>query len=205
MVFQAAIEIIRPSAEAKGLTLQVGINDPGSIVLGDANRIQQIIWNLLSNAVKFTDEGGRIDARLTRTGNRIEISINDTGIGIEPEFLPHVFDRFRQEDSTSTRKYGGVGLGLAIVRHLAEVHGGSASASSPGKGHGSTFKVNFPVAQTARLAQPAGRTPEVKAKHPGDGGRSDGPQRLNGVRVLVVEDDPRNSRYAQVHSRSVRG
>ena len=189
-VFQAAIEIIRPSAEAKGLTLQVGINDPGSIVLGDANRIQQIIWNLLSNAVKFTDEGGRIDARLTRVRNRIEISINDTGIGIETEFLPHVFERFRQEDSTSTRKYGGVGLGLAIVRHLAEVHGGSASASSPGKGLGSTFKVNFPVARTAPLEQPAGRTPEVNAKHPSEGVPAAGPQRLNGMRVLVVEDDP---------------
>src|SRR5262249_17272646 len=129
-VFQAAIEVIRPSAEAKRIDLQTVIEDRGSLVLGDANRLQQAIWNLLSNAVKFTNEGGRIEARLTRAGAQVEISIDDSGMGIEPQFLPYVFDRFRQADSTSTRKYGGLGLGLAIVRHVVEMHGGSVSASS---------------------------------------------------------------------------
>src|SRR5262249_38592800 len=116
-VFQAAIEVIRPSAEAKRIDLQAVIEDRGSLVLGDPNRLQQVIWNLLSNAVKFTNEGGRVEGRLERTGAQIEISIEDTGMGIEPQFLPYVFDRFRQADSTSTRKYGGPGLGLALLRH----------------------------------------------------------------------------------------
>src|SRR5262249_26862963 len=111
-VFQAAVDVVRPSAEAKRISLQGEIEDRGSMILGDASRVQQILWNLLSNAVKFTNAGDRIDARLRRTGDRLEISVSDTGIGIERDFLPHVFDRFRQADSTSTRKYGGLGLGL---------------------------------------------------------------------------------------------
>src|SRR5262249_38296232 len=132
-VFRAAIDVIRPSAEAKRITLHVMIDDRDSIVFGDANRLQQVIWNLLSNAVKFTNVGGGVEARLRRTEGQVEISISDTGIGIEPNFMPYVFDRFRQADSTSTRKYGGLGLGLAIVRHVVEMHGGTVSASSPGK------------------------------------------------------------------------
>jgi PAS domain S-box-containing protein len=189
-IFEAAVAVVRPAAEAKRIILHADIRDRGSVILGDANRVQQIIWNLLSNAVKFTDAGGRIEAKLTRTGDRIEISISDTGIGMEPEFLPHVFDRFRQADSTSTRRYGGLGLGLAIVRHLVEVHGGSVSASSPGKGRGSTFKVQFPVAQTHRLAQPEGRPFEPESRQPVEGGAPGRLQSLRGLRVLVVEDDP---------------
>src|SRR5262249_46493970 len=114
-VFGAAIDVIRPVADAKGIRFQVVIGDRDSVVSGDANRLQQVIWNLLSNAVKFTNEGGSVEAKLTRSGNQIEISISDTGIGIDPKFMPYIFDRFRQADSTSTRRFGGLGLGLAIV------------------------------------------------------------------------------------------
>jgi PAS domain S-box-containing protein len=182
-ILQAAADVIRPSAEGKGITLQVATDNQSNIVLGDARRVQQIFWNLLSNSVKFTNKGGRIEARLARIGDRIEVSISDTGIGIDPHFLPHVFDRFRQADSSSTRKYSGLGLGLAIVRHLAEVHGGSVSASSLGIGLGSTFKVDFPAAPRPCLPQPESGT-QVDSSHP------DVCQELKGVCVLVVEDDP---------------
>jgi PAS domain S-box-containing protein len=190
-IFEAAVEVVRPSAEAKRIHLHAEIRDRGSMILGDANRVQQVIWNLLSNAVKFTEGGGRIEARLKRTADRVEISISDTGIGIEHEFLPHVFDRFRQADSTSTRRYGGLGLGLAIVRHLVEVHGGSVSASSPGKGRGSTFKVQFPVAaQMQHAAQREGRPFEPEPDRPVETSAPGGLQKLHGLRILVVEDDP---------------
>src|SRR5262249_40336602 len=189
-VFQSAIEVIRPSAEAKRIDLHAVTEDRGSLVLGDANRLQQAIWNLLSNAVKFTNEGGRVEGRLIRTGAQIEISINDTGMGIEPQFLPYVFDRFRQADSTSTRKYGGLGLGLAIVRHVVEMHGGSVSASSPGKGMGATFKIRFPVASPARLRQQQqSQAREAKMKQLVEPTPSEHCHMLDGARVLVVEDD----------------
>lgn len=189
-VFHSAIEVIRPSAEAKRIDLRAFIEDRGSMVLGDANRLQQAIWNLLSNAVKFTNEGGRVEGRLTRTGAQIEVSINDTGMGIEPQFLPYVFDRFRQADSTSTRKYGGLGLGLAIVRHVVEMHGGSVSASSPGKGMGSTFKITFPVASPAHLRQQQqSQAREAKLKQLIEPTPSEHCHMLDGARVLVVEDD----------------
>ena len=165
-VFQAAIDVIRPSAEAKRIALQVVIDDRYGIVFGDANRVQQVIWNLLSNAVKFTNEGGRVEARLSRTEGHIEITVTDTGMGIEPQFMPYVFDRFRQADSTSTRKYGGLGLGLAIVRHVVEMHGGTVAASSPGKGQGATFKVRFPIASPDILLQPEKRPPGPELKQP---------------------------------------
>jgi PAS domain S-box-containing protein len=151
-VFHAAVDVIRPSAEAKGIALSEVVEAPDGVVLGDANRLQQAVWNLLSNAVKFTSEGGRIEARLGRADGQIEITVSDTGIGIDPKFLPHVFDRFRQADASSTRKYGGLGIGLAIVRHIVEMHGGSVSASSLGKGQGATFRIRFPLISTLRLA-----------------------------------------------------
>jgi CheY-like chemotaxis protein len=187
-IFEAAVEVVRPSAEAKRISLHTDIQDRDSMIMGDANRVQQIIWNLLSNAVKFTNSGGSIDAQLKRIGNWVVVSIRDTGIGIASEFLPHVFDRFRQADSTSTRKYGGLGLGLAIVRHLVEVHGGSVAASSPGPGLGSTFRVHFPIAQASHLDRPEG--PSLHAEPtPLAESESGGLQKLNGLRVLVVEDD----------------
>jgi PAS domain S-box-containing protein len=187
-VLQAAVDVVRPAADAKGIALRTVIDDHGNLVFGDTNRLQQVIWNLLFNSVKFTEEGGSIEARLSRSGNHVEISVTDTGIGIEPEFLPHVFDRFRQADSTPTRRYGGMGLGLAIVRHVVEMHGGSVDAFSEGKGLGSTFKVRFPVASTALLPQ-SKRLAAESAASPTVQPRSRLSQKLSGVRVLVVEDD----------------
>ena len=188
-VFQAAIDVIRPGAEAKRISLEVVTDERGGIVFGDANRLQQVIWNLLWNAVKFTNEGGRIEARLSRTDSQVEISVTDTGMGIDPQFLPYVFDRFRQADSTSTRRYGGLGLGLAIVRYVVEMHGGTVEASSPGKGQGATFKVRFPIASPEVLLQAAKR-PGAELKQPTGPSQVDEKQNLGGVRVLVVEDDP---------------
>jgi CheY-like chemotaxis protein/anti-sigma regulatory factor (Ser/Thr protein kinase) len=188
-VLQTAIDVIRPSAKAKRITVEIFIKDRGGTVLGDANRLQQAIWNLLSNAVKFTNEGGRIDVRLGRTDGTIELSVTDTGIGIEPDFAPWIFERFRQADSTSTRRYGGLGLGLSIVRNVIEMHGGRVSVSSPGKGRGSTFTVLLPAdLHKFQQAQNDQVRPEPK---PGDErkGRETG-LNLKGVRVLVVEDDP---------------
>jgi PAS domain S-box-containing protein len=188
-VFQEAVDVIRPSAEAKRITLRTVIDTEGAMVLGDASRLQQAIWNLLSNAVKFTNEGGRIEARLARDDGRIEISVTDTGIGIEPQFLPHVFERFRQADSAPTRRYSGLGLGLAIVRHIVEMHGGSVSASSPGKGQGATFKINLPLAATSPLLRQVSRQPESEVKKVEKKALGES-QRLDGVRVLVAEDNP---------------
>jgi PAS domain S-box-containing protein len=187
-VFQAAVDVIRPSADAKRIALRVVTDDRSSIVFGDANRLQQAIWNLLSNAVKFTSEGGRVEARLSRTDDHVEITVTDTGMGIDPQFMPYIFDRFRQADSTSTRKYSGLGLGLAIVRHVVEMHGGTVAASSPGLGQGATFKVRFP---TASVQLPRADTrplvPGLKQLTPAT--QMDGMQDLGGVRVLVVDDD----------------
>jgi len=187
-VFQAAIDVIRPSAEAKRIALQVTIDDRDGVVFGDANRVQQVIWNLLSNAVKFTSEGGSVEARLSRTEGHVEITVTDTGMGIEPQFLPYVFDRFRQADSTSTRKYSGLGLGLAIVRHVVEMHGGTVAASSPGKGQGATFKVRFPRASEI-LVQAQKRLERPEWQLPTQPDQMDDKQNLKGVRVLVVDDD----------------
>jgi CheY-like chemotaxis protein len=148
-----------------------------------------VIWNLLSNAVKFTSEGGRVEAGLSRSGGHVEITVTDTGMGIEPEFMPYVFDRFRQADSTSTRKYSGLGLGLAIVRHVVEMHGGTVAASSPGKGQGATFKVRFPIASPDALLQPVKRPPGPELKQPTQPSPVNGKHNLAGVRVLVVDDD----------------
>jgi hypothetical protein len=142
---ESAIETVRPVADAKAIELVVDIARPAPTVLGAADRLQQIVWNLVMNAVKFTPRGGRVEARLQREGSDAEIVVADSGEGIEPELLPHVFDRFRQGDSSSTRAHRGLGLGLALVRHLVELHGGRVSAQSPGKGQGATFTVRLPL------------------------------------------------------------
>lgn len=139
----AAIDAVRPAAEAKGITLAASV-DPCDPMPGDPARLQQVVWNLLSNAVKFTPKGGHIEVRVEVTGERLTIIVHDTGEGIPPEFLPRVFDRFSQEDSSMTRKHGGLGLGLSIVRHLVALHGGVVRAESAGKGQGSTFFVELP-------------------------------------------------------------
>jgi CheY-like chemotaxis protein len=189
-IFHAAIDVVRPSAEAKGIVLSEVVDAPDGVVFGDASRLQQAFWNLLSNAVKFTSEGGLIEARLGRAEGQIEIAVKDTGIGIEPRFLPHVFDRFRQADASSTREYGGLGIGLSIVRHIVEMHGGGVSALSPGKGQGATFKIRLPLISTARLARPEGLRAEAPPAAAKERKISENGHRLDGVRVLLVEDNP---------------
>jgi len=176
-VVEAGVEAVRPSAEAKEITLVVDLASELPTIAADPDRLQQVVWNLVSNAVKFTPQGGRIEVRLRKEGSCLRLAVTDNGKGIEPEFLPHVFERFRQADSTSTRSHGGLGLGLAIVRHLVELHGGTVQAESAGIGQGSTFTVRLPL--TAPLPGPAPPKPEA----------ADPDVRLDGVRVMVVEDE----------------
>ncbi len=180
---RAALDAVRPAAEAKGVALDWHAESDGP-VLGDADRLQQVAWNLLSNAIKFTPERGRVVVRLFAEGSSVVLSVGDSGIGIDPSFLPHVFDRFTQHDSSTTRSHGGMGLGLAIVRHLVELHGGSVTAESEGAGQGATFTVRLPlrVVENADEGSSSGEKDAVVAG-----------AELAGVRALVV-DDERDSR-----------
>jgi PAS domain S-box-containing protein len=180
-VVDAALDGIRPAAEAKSITLAFEPPPAPDLVMADAARLQQVVWNLVSNAVKFTPHGGRVEIGLERTASHQEIRVEDTGVGIRPEVLPFVFDRFRQADSTSTRVHGGLGLGLAIVRHLVELHGGSVTADSAGEGRGARFIVRIPIGAVA-VSRPAGERPPEAARH--------GATTLRGLRVLVVDDEP---------------
>ncbi len=144
-VVESAVEIIRPIAESKQIQILTDCSDELLHISGDAPRLQQAVWNLLSNAVKFSNDGGTVAVRLHRTEEHAEISVTDNGIGIDPDFLPYVFERFRQADGSSTRSYGGLGLGLAIVRHIVEMHGGVVRAESRGKGRGATFTIMLPL------------------------------------------------------------
>jgi signal transduction histidine kinase/CheY-like chemotaxis protein len=182
-VINAAIETVRPAADAKGIQLRELVDPTAETISGDANRLQQVIWNLLSNAIKFTPNGGRVEVKLERANSQVKIIVVDNGQGIKPEFLPYVFERFRQEDSGANRQQGGLGLGLAIVRHIVELHGGTVHAASEGLGKGATFTVALPI--TAGSAPPAGLDDTV------DGG-SLAPEYsplLAGVRALCVEDE----------------
>ena len=182
-VVSNSIEVVRPAANAKGIKLTYECEPGGKTVSGDSARLQQVAWNLLSNAVKFTPEGGSVSVRLTREGARVKLNVSDTGRGIAPEFLPHVFDRFRQADSATTRAHGGLGLGLAIVRHLVELHGGTVHAESAGEDQGSAFSVTFPLAQGAAPCA-------CQQTEAAEGVLSlNGTERLSGVRVLVVDDE----------------
>jgi PAS domain S-box-containing protein len=184
---EAAIEAVRPAAEAKGVRVQKIMDTGVATVSGDPVRLQQVIWNLLANAIKFTPRGGRVQVRLERVDSNVEIAVSDTGAGIAPEFLPHVFDRFRQADQRTTRQHGGMGLGLSIVRHLVELHGGTVRAESEGEGRGSTFTVLLPVAAVYQLAVEGERVhPAARETLP----VFDCVDRLDGVRVLVVDDEP---------------
>jgi PAS domain S-box-containing protein len=184
---EAAIESVRPAAEAKEVRVQ-RIMDTGVVtVSGDPIRLQQVIWNLLSNAIKFTPRGGRVQVRLERVNSHIEISVSDSGAGIAQEFLPYVFDRFRQADQRTTRQHGGLGLGLAIVRHLVELHGGTVRAESPGQGQGAIFTVLLPVAPVYQSVGQGERVhPAARDTLP----LYDCPDRLDGLKVLVVDDEP---------------
>jgi signal transduction histidine kinase len=160
-VVEAALDVVRPAAAARSIKLSARYDPRAAKVSGDPDRLQQVVWNLLSNAVKFTPEGGRVEVTLARDGSRAELTVSDTGVGIAPEFIPYVFDRFRQADPSPTRAHGGLGIGLAIVRHLAELHGGEVSAESAGEGHGATFRVRLPLlnedGKTTRRAAPKKR------------------------------------------------
>ena len=149
-VIAAAIAAAKPAIEAKGIHLQTALDSATGSVRGDPNRLQQVVWNLLSNAAKFTHRGGRVDVALRRIDSQVEVSVADTGDGIEPDFLPHLFERFRQEDASAAKVHGGLGLGLSIVQHLVELHGGTVEAASPGKGQGATFTVRLPVQAVIR-------------------------------------------------------
>jgi PAS domain S-box-containing protein len=183
---ESAIDAVRPAAEAKGVRLQKVIDTGILSIAGDPSRLQQVVWNLLSNALKFTPRGGRVQIRLERVNSHIEIVVTDTGSGIKPEFLPHVFERFRQADQTTTRQHGGLGLGLAIVRHLVELHGGTVQAESAGEGQGATFTVRLPLVpiyqkeRSAERVHPSAREPLASFSCP---------ERLDGLTVLVVDDE----------------
>jgi CheY-like chemotaxis protein len=164
------------------------------LVKGDANRLRQVIWNLLSNAIKFTPRGGLVKVRLMRDQSNVVITVRDTGQGIEPEFLPHVFDRFRQADSSSVRKHGGLGLGLAIVRQLVELHGGTIAAHSDGIGYGATFTIRLPIMPLrvqATTFDPSTQTGEWRL-------RLDANPLLKGLTILIV-DDEEDARHMLAH------
>ena len=177
-VVRDAVDVVRPSAEAKHVSMQLAMDSAARlVVLGDARRLQQVLWNLLSNAVKFTPDGGRVEIGAMRRHGRVVVEVRDTGIGIDPSFLPKLFDRFSQADPSSTRSHHGLGIGLAIARHLVELHGGDLRAESAGEGKGATFTLELPVRENMVLAS----------------ARTDGAEqnpRLDAVRVLVVDDEP---------------
>ncbi|MDQ1591347.1 MAG: hypothetical protein QOG71_1974 [Pyrinomonadaceae bacterium] len=189
-VVTATVDALRPTAEAKGIRLQSLLDTKAGPVSGDPDRLQQVVWNLLSNAIKFTPKGGRVQVRLERVNSHVEIIVSDSGKGISVEFLPHVFDRFRQADGTSTRRHGGLGLGLSIVRQLVELHGGTVAVESAGENQGATFVVQLPVMVTSRQPEAAGTLPR---RHPTSGGDDlsfDCPPSLEGLHVLIVDDEP---------------
>jgi signal transduction histidine kinase/ActR/RegA family two-component response regulator len=188
-IINAAIDSVQLAAESKGIELEVTVCSPARHVAGDSSRLQQVVWNLLSNAIKFTPSGGRVEVRLERAGANAQITVLDTGEGINPAFLPFIFDRFRQADGTSTRKHGGLGLGLAIVRHLVELHGGTINAESPGEGAGAKFTIRLPLAIASERAKE--RRMDVGSVRPGDdtNGQVKPILALNGVKVLLVDDD----------------
>jgi PAS domain S-box-containing protein len=183
---EAAVEALRPTAEARELRLEIMLDPRAGPINGDPGRLQQVAWNLVSNAIKFTPQGGRVQVSLERVNSHIEINVADTGIGIEPEFLPHLFERYRQADSSMTRKHRGLGLGLAIAKHIVERHGGRIEAKSPGSGQGSTFRVQLPLAVVHRNGEAGSR------QHPASGGQgcADPAVDLTGLSVLIVDDEP---------------
>ena len=181
-IIREALDTVRPAAEAKGVHIETFVDPDATVVSGDPERLQQVMWNLLSNAVKFTGSGGRIEVRLARVDSHVHVTVRDTGIGIPSEFLPHVFERFRQADPGVNREHGGLGLGLAITRHLVELQGGLISASSEGAGKGATFRIELPVRPAARHDAPdqPKTMPSARIEVPD----------LRGIRILAVDDEP---------------
>jgi len=184
-VIEAAVEAVRPSFEAKKIEFQIVIDSEACSVSGDPNRLQQIFWNLLSNAIKFTPAEGKVRIELKRRASDIEISVADSGIGIKPEFVPYIFDRFRQADGSTTRVHGGLGLGLSIVKHLVQLHEGTIEVESQGANQGTSFTVSFPIA-----SQPAQQVSEILAAKVGaNGSEPEVSRTLQGLRILVVDDE----------------
>src|SRR5262249_6792040 len=183
-VIEAAVETVRPAAEAKGIRLSALLDPAAETVSGDAERLQQVVWNLLSNAVKFAPNGGRVEVRLEAANPPAETIFTDTGQGIKPDFLPYVFDHCRQENGGMNRQQGGLGLGLAIVRHIVELHGGTVHAASEGLGKGATFTVALPTA-SVRAVSPD----ELRGKTAGARLALENPPSLAGVRALFVDDE----------------
>jgi len=185
-VVRAAIDTVRPAADAKDIQIHLLLDTTTDVVSGDPDRLQQVIWNLLSNAIKFTPKGGRVEVRVQTIRSQIQVAITDTGQGISADFLPYVFERFRQADSTSTRAHGGLGLGLAIVRHLVELHGGTVGVESPGVGKGATFTIRFPIMAVHRAAE----TQEVATVETASNGELHQERlELEGLKILVVDDE----------------
>ena len=180
-----SVEAVLPAATAKNIRIDVEADPAARAMVGDATRLQQVVWNLLSNAIKFTSPGGRVEVSTRWLDGEIELAVRDTGIGIDPSFLPYVFDRFRQADASTTRAHGGLGLGLAIARHLVELHGGTVRAESGGRDTGATFVIALPVRRST--ADDGGDRPAAAATAPAGPGRRG--LSLAGVRVLVVDDD----------------
>ncbi|MBC5795856.1 PAS domain S-box protein [Sphaerospermopsis sp. LEGE 00249] len=184
-VIEAAIDTVRPAADAKHICIESEFDPAVGVVIGDANRLQQIVWNLLSNAVKFTPKGGKVEVKIQRIKSRVQIQVSDNGAGIATEFLPHVFERFCQADSSTTRSHGGLGLGLAIVRHLVELHGGTVFATSPGLEQGATFIVNLPMKAVINEDD----TPKSQPFLTNSESVNYQLSILENVRVLVVDDE----------------
>jgi PAS domain S-box-containing protein len=186
-VIEAALETVRPSADAKEIRLQILLDSQAGPVLGDFARLQQVLWNLLSNAVKFTPKGGRVQVSLERVNSHLEINVRDSGIGIKPEFLPYVFDRFRQADGTTARTHGGLGLGLAIAKHLTELHGGTIRVRSPGETQGATFTIALPLQV---VHDDGGNEVRIHPEAPSHERIECASLSLLGLRILAVDDEP---------------
>jgi CheY-like chemotaxis protein len=192
-VIESAAATVKPAAQAKEIRLYLALNALMQPIQGDPARLQQVVWNLLINAIKFTPRGGRIEVQLEETDGWQEIVVTDNGEGINPEFLPFVFERFRQADSSSRRQHGGLGLGLALVRHIAEMHGGHVDVFSAGVGHGATFKVSLPLHKSTATSSAPDAAPNLDHNVQANavGSLRDGTRQaaLQGQRILVVDDD----------------
>jgi CheY-like chemotaxis protein len=184
---EAAVDVVAPTAEAKGVRLDTGVSRDVGTILADAHRLQQVLWNLLINAIKFTPSGGTVSLEVDRHEGAVRVVVGDSGAGIAPEHLPYVFDRFRQVDSSTTRKHGGLGLGLAITRHIVELHGGAITVASDGAGRGTTFTAVLPARAVDGLDADAAASRASLSEHPR--GKAVAMDALKGVEILVVEDD----------------
>ena len=197
-IINAAIDSVQLAADSKDIELEVTLDPTARHILGDSSRLQQVVWNLLSNAIKFTPSGGRVAVRLKRVGREAQIQVIDSGSGIDADFLPHIFDRFRQADGTTTRRHGGLGLGLSIVRHLVELHGGTAEAFSNGENQGATFTISLPLPATTPRTRRRKAAPDRLWTKPLAKPESGSQASLDDVSVLLVDDDADTLKFLSV-------